>query len=176
MADIPPVAPPPSECGPVSGLPDSLSAKEKRKWLDAAEDARWTCKWAVTMTRCKIKATTRQQGKRERRWNVVSFTGRHGGESVGIVDLVAIRKNHQLPTDGSKRGDRFDIVLIQVKGGSAECPTDDDIKRLRSAARRYKAPVVLCEWKRGKSLTFSRLSRSRTKPWQPLADVGDVFR
>jgi hypothetical protein len=55
------------------------------------------------------------------RWQLVTFCGTAGGESVGVVDLMAIRKDHGKPLPGTKRGDNFQIVLIQVKGGSAPC-------------------------------------------------------
>ena len=31
------------------------------------------------------------------RWQLVTFCGKSGGESVAVVDLVAIRKDHGLP-------------------------------------------------------------------------------
>ena len=167
--------------------PPAPPAGQHPRPLDAVKDQaartlariaamRRTGKWAVTMTRLKITVAT--QGKDRRRWNVVSFTGPGGQESRGIVDLVAIRKNQRLPLDGSKRGDKFEMVLIQVKGGSSPCPSDEDIDRLRLAARQYKAEVVLSEWQRAKTLRFSRLSMSNKRPWEELTDaeVRKLFR
>jgi hypothetical protein len=41
---------------------------------------------------------------------------------------------------GINRGDAFQILLIQVKGGYAANPTVDDGKRLRIVARRHGSP------------------------------------
>lgn len=60
----------------------------------------------------------------------MEFPGPGGGESTGIVDFMAIRKDHSQPeTDPLKRGDLFEIILIQVKGGSARMPTRQDVLR-----------------------------------------------
>lgn len=53
------------------------------------------------------------------KWHIVDFIGPSGGQSRGVVDLLAVRKNHNAYDDVVKRGDLLDIVLIQVKGGSA---------------------------------------------------------
>ena len=83
-----------------------------------------------------------------RGWRFVSFRGEGGGEWRGIVDVLAIRKDtahsdHHL----LKSGDLFDIVLVQMKGGSAKAPSATDIARLRAVARRYRAKaIVLFSW------------------------------
>jgi hypothetical protein len=59
-----------------------------------------TAKWATVMTKWRIGFET--GGKRlgsanvkpTRRWQLVGFPGPGGRESAGIVDLMAIRKNH----------------------------------------------------------------------------------
>ena len=56
------------------------------------------------------------------KWKLVDFNGAKGQESKGIVDMIAIRKNHKAPEADFLRGDLFEIVLIQVKGGSAKAP------------------------------------------------------
>jgi len=92
-----------------------------------------------------------------RRWQLVAFNGPNGGESRGIVDFLAIRKDHRDHGKGSpfKRGDLFEIVLVQVKGGSADWPNDEDLQRLRAVRRRYRArAVVLAEWEKGTQPTF----------------------
>src|SRR3990170_160580 len=93
--------------------------------LTATEKAKLTAKWATTMTRWHIGFVT--NGKRlgsakvkpTRRWQLVGFPGPAGRESTGIVDLLAIRKNHQKPKPPFKRGDLFEIILIQIEGGGA---------------------------------------------------------
>jgi hypothetical protein len=77
------------------------------------------------------------------RWQLVTFLGRAGGESVGVVDLLAIRKDHGDPRPGTKRGDHLQIILIQVKGGSGAMPTLEDGKRLRVVAKRLHARHIL---------------------------------
>jgi hypothetical protein len=88
---------------------------------------------------------------------LVEFGGITGAESRGIVDILAVRKNHQ-KVDGLKRGDLLDLVLIQTKGGSAKFPSSSDIERLRKVAKYHRAKVVvLAEWKIGKALNLYRL-------------------
>ncbi|MBA2438741.1 MAG: hypothetical protein H0V52_10420 [Acidimicrobiia bacterium] len=59
-----------------------------------------------------------RRARSERAWEIVNFTGRAGRESAGIVDLLAIRKDHTIDLV-KHRGDYFEMILIQVKGGSA---------------------------------------------------------
>src|SRR5215210_1198098 len=91
-----------------------------------------------------------------KRWRFVSFRGKNKGEWRGIVDVLAIRKDTSQPTgNGLKRGDLFDIILIQLKGGSARRPTLEEKHRLKEVAKNYSAKeVVLFEWKRGKVTAF----------------------
>ena len=83
------------------------------------------------------------------RWRFVSFRGLKGGEWCGIVDIIAIRKDtaksdHEI----IKSGDLFEIILVQMKGGSAKMPSGTEIQRLRAVAARYHAKeVVLFEWR-----------------------------
>ncbi len=102
-----------------------------------------------------------------KRWKFVSFRGAAKGEWRGVVDLIAIRKNTaQPPGDILKRGDLFDIVLVQVKGGSSAAPTMDDCRRLRQVARVYRAKtVVQFQWRKGKSSEFFELGRNLK--WKP---------
>src|ERR1035441_4239101 len=63
--------------------------------------AAYTEKWAVTMTKVRIRqAVARAPFPR---WHFVSFAGPDGGESRGVVDLIAIRKDHA-ERKGLKRG------------------------------------------------------------------------
>ena len=75
-----------------------------------------------------VRQPSSQQGA-----ELVSFPGPAGRESAGIVDLMAIRKNHAKSKGRFKRGDLFEIILIQIKGGGARRPKMDDIKRLRAS-------------------------------------------
>src|SRR5271165_4960344 len=86
-----------------------------------------TARWAVTMTKVRIRRVLSRT-----RWQLVTFCGKAGYESAGIVDLLAVRKDHGKPkVKGMKRGDALQIVLIQVKGGRAAMPKPEDSERLR---------------------------------------------
>jgi hypothetical protein len=137
--------------------------------MSPGKKAQHTAKWARTMTKWLITFSHRTGA----RWNLVDFGGKTKAESRGIVDLLAIRKDHRHDSKGLKRGDLLDIVLIQTKGGAAPRPTPDDISRLTQVARHHRAKaVVLAEWHRGQRLDLSRL---RNGQWQPVhpAEVFD---
>jgi hypothetical protein len=108
------------------------------------------------------------------RWKFVSFRGANKGEWRGVVDLIAIRKNSRQPAgELLKRGDLFDIVLIQIKGGSARGPTRDDCLRLREVKRLYRAKaVVQFQWRKGESSKFFVLGRDLK--WKPTTS-GELF-
>jgi len=140
-------------------------------WQSAQAKAARTARWAVTMTKVRIRQVAART-----RWQLVTFCGKAGGESVGVVDLLAVRKDHGKPIAGTKRGDNFQVVLIQVKGGGAAMPTDDDAKRLRAVAKRHRAAhVLLASWKRGAAARFYRLRRGSAR-WVEITDVDAVFR
>ena len=92
------------------------------------------------------------------RWQFVDFLGPAGQESAGVVDIVAIRKSGKKPTiEGLKSLDLFDLILIQVKGGSAAMPKVEDVSRLEKVKAHYRADeVVLFEW--NKKLALTRFS------------------
>ena len=118
-------------------------------------------KWLVTRTNSRTD------------WQMVEFSGPGGSESRGIVDLLTIRKDHHTPVAGLKRGDLFEIVLVQIKGGSARWPSRNDILRLRQVARHYHArAVVLADWQRGSQPTLYKL----TKRLGGTFDPRDVWR
>jgi len=79
-----------------------------------------------------------------------------------VVDLIAIRKNTKQPSgDILKRGDLFDIILIQIKGGSAAGPTASDCRRLWQVKKVYQAKaVVQFQWRKGQSSKFFTLKRN----------------
>jgi hypothetical protein len=109
-------------------------------------------------------------------WQLVTFCGKAGGESVGVVDLLAIRKDHGNPVAGTKRGDALQLILIQVKGGRAAMPTADDATRLRAVAKLHRARrVLLATWKKGTAARFFRLKRGSSE-WVEIADLESVFR
>jgi len=139
--------------------------------------AAYTERWAVTMTKVCIRRAVSVAPFP--RWQFVGFAGPDGGESRGVVDLIAIRKDHGTPRDGLKRGDTFQIILIQVKGGHAARPTAEDGKRLRAVARRHRAQcVLLASWKKGRTAQFFSLRAKATKDavdWNKVSDLSTIF-
>lgn len=130
----------------------------KSKTITPGKKALHTAKWARTMTKWLI-TYSRRIGVR---WNIVDFGGKTSAESRGIVDLLAIRKNHRDEKAGLKRGDLFDIILIQTKSGAAQRPTMGDVSRLSKVAKYYKAKaIVLAEWRKGKKLQLFVLKRKK---------------
>jgi len=126
--------------------------------MSPGRKAHHTAKWARTMTKWLVTYTRRKGAK----WNLVDFGGKTKSEARGIVDLIAIRKDHRKDGPGLKRGDIFEIVLIQTKGGSAPRPTPDDLARLKRVARYHKArAIILAEWRRGEHLELFELNGSR---------------
>jgi hypothetical protein len=126
---------------------------EKSAWRKAANTDRWT--------EILFRALS---GRVAKRWRFVSFRGAAGGEWRGIVDVLAIRKDTR-PSDHvlRKSGDLFEIVLVQMKGGSARGPSVSDIDRLRAVAKHYRTKaIVLFSWKRGRRAKFQKLGRAAT--------------
>lgn len=96
------------------------------------------------------------------KWHVVNFVGPKNSESRGIVELLAIRKDHSAFRGKIKRGDSLEIILIQVKGGSAPFPTIDDILRLKEVSKYHRAKaIVLSEWKPNKRLQLYTLRQNK---------------
>ena len=141
-------------------------------WKEAQQKAALTARWAVTMVKVRIRRVASRT-----RWQLVTFYGKAGGESVGVVDLLAIRKDHSQPVGGVRRGDAL-IILIQVKGGNAAKPTLEDAARLRIVAKRHCARhVLLATWKKGTAARFSRLRRATAgEAWIEITNLDSVFR
>jgi hypothetical protein len=108
-------------------------------------------------------------------WNIVKFVGKSGRESRGVVDLIAIRKDHSEPIAGTKRGDCLQIILIQVKGGSAAKPTTQDAARLRIVARHHGVcGILLATWKKGSKARFFSLHKEHPE-WSEVTDLQNIF-
>ena len=144
-------------------------------WSTAQKKASNTARWAVTMTKVRIRRVLART-----RWQLVTFCGAAGGESVGVVDLLAVRKDHGAPRSKMKRGDALQLILIQVKGGQAAMPTDADGRRLRAVAKKHQARnVLLASWKKGIQVRFFSLrekARSKQGDWNEVRDVEELFR
>lgn len=134
------------------------------------EKAAETARWAETLFRALVRRA------QSRRWRFVSFRGDGGGEWRGVVDVLAVRKDTSQPANKSlKRGDLFDVVLVQLKGGASGWPTVAEKRRLRAVGNRYAAQsVVLFLWKRRKECSFYRLScRATGNPVLAAKSLGD---
>ena len=130
-------------------------------WKAAQQKAALTNRRAVTKTKERIRRVVSST-----RWQLVTFLGKTGAESAGIVDMLAIRKDHSAPVGAMRRGDALQIILIQVKGGSAANPTWEDATRLRAVAKRHGAcNILLATWKKGQQVRFFRLRRVSATDW-----------
>jgi hypothetical protein len=87
--------------------------------------------------------------------------GPNKSESAGIVDVLLIRKDHRRLLKDLKRGDLFEIILLQIKGGKAPWPSREDIRRLRIVQAHYKArTILLARWEKGKTPDVYELKRA----------------
>jgi len=137
--------------------------------LSPGKKAQNTSKWARTMTKWLVTYSHRTGAK----WNVVDFGGKTNSEARGIVDLVAIRKDHRREVPGLKRGDLFEIVLIQTKGGTAPRPSPEDMTRLSKVAKHHRAKgVLLAEWKKADKLALFWLKDNNWKRVAPADFFG----
>ncbi len=133
-----------------------VSTKTPEEWVEIIKKVRDSGKMANTLAKALAK-------RYSYRWQFVDFLGPAGHESAGVVDIVAIRKSGIRPSiAGLKSLDMFDIILIQVKGGSSGMPKNDDVNRLKIVKDQYHADeIVLFEWNKKKDLTrFSVLDES----------------
>ena len=141
----------------------------KKNKLSSGKKAKRTGQWAKIMTKWLIKYSS----KGKKLWQVVSFEGSKGGESRGIVDVLAIRRDHKHSKKPLKAGDLFEIILIQVKGGRAQMPSDDDIVRLLKVGKHYHAKyIILADWQKGKVPSLYSLANSS---WKKMK-AEDVFK
>jgi hypothetical protein len=140
-----------------------------------------TAKWATIMAKWGVTWATgghRSGKKKDVSWQLVDFPGANGGESRGIVDALAIRKDHRPGEDGLERGDRFEIILLQIKGGGARNPSADDNLRMWKVAQTLRAEAVLVRWKLKQELTFSRLKKFGEPPvltWEEVKEPSEIF-
>lgn len=142
--------------------------KQNVESMSPGQKAHHTAKWARTMAKWLVTRNSRNGVK----WRLVEFGGPTKSEACGIVDLIAIRKAHRCVAPNQKRGDLFEIILIQTKGGSAPRPTPADNARLARVARYHRAKaVVLVEWRRKEKFEIFRLKGTR---WQS-ATPDEVF-
>lgn len=134
----------------------------------AAQKALKTATWARTMTKVIIS----RNNLKPPFWHVINFLGAGKQESGGIIDLLAIRKDHG-KSSSLPKGDGFEIILVQVKGGNARNPSVSDIGRMQAVKKRYGATaVVLSSWKKGSAAEFRVLTGSA---WGDPVDPDAIF-
>ena len=116
-----------------------------------------------------------------KRWQLVDFPGPGGQESSGIVDLLALRKDHKHARHPLKKGDLLEIIIIQIKGTGGKHPkkpTKKENLRLDGVRKYYNArSVVLVEWVKGRRCEFYWLTnpyREPKKAWGSV-DPGVAF-
>jgi hypothetical protein len=144
-----------------------MNKSEKKKWVDAAGKAIETGKWAEIM--CKALGS-----RVARRWKFVSFRGKKEGEWRGIVDVLAIRKDTSKPSRKDlKRGDLFEMIIIQIKGGKAKAPSASDVRRLKLVDAHYLAKhIVLYQWEKRKNSQFKIWEDGDWKPKEAVEIFG----
>lgn len=146
----------------------SASQHAPQKAMTPAEKALKTATWARTMTKVIIS----RNNNKPPFWHVINFLGAGKQESGGIIDLLAIRKDHGKASTLPK-GDGFEIILVQVKGGSARNPSVADIQRMESVKQRYGAKmVVLSSWRKGSATQLRVLSNG---VWGEPVDPDSIF-
>ena len=80
-------------------------------------------------------------------YRYLDFDRPSGYEWQGIGDIVAVRR-------GRKNPDKFEILIIEVKGGKSKI-RPEHMRRLRAAVARAKIDWNVAE-KPGKSVTFKK--------------------
>jgi len=120
----------------------SMTKHRRAFWQRAAQRALYTHK--VSIRRVKAKLT--RMG-----WQCCTFQTRRKHPLTGIVDLVAIRRN-------TKNPDRLQVVLFQVKGGSAKSPDHRSRRRLQRAPSILEIGYEYATYKKGRPIKF---------PWNP---------
>ena len=129
---------------------------------------------AVEATKLQIEISNNSTAK----YQFVEFSGPNGGDSNGIVDLLAIKKNRNKKENkkhGLSNADLLDIIQIQVKGRGSGPPKNDDKKRMKKIAKYYKfKETLLSRWDPSKGFfpVFSRLTDQNT--WQ-IVDAKTIF-
>ena len=142
--------------------PEPITKDEESARKIAPKKAFMSGRLATEATKLRILQIDNKNGVRRTRF--VEFVGAKGGESNGIVDLLAVKKNHdqeKTKNMGCNVNDLLDIIHIQVKGGDSPPPTPDDKRRMKIVSKYYKCrETLLSEWNpaRYSVVKFSRLN------------------
>lgn len=135
---------------------------QAKKWRTAAGVAIATGKMATTLAKALARG-------HKGRWKFVDFAS-----SAGVVDILAIRKSSKPPPlQGLKKLDAFEVIVIQVKGGSARPPTEEDVERLRLVAQHHRATrIALFNWVKDRETGYYLLEG---KDWKSVT-MAELFR
>jgi hypothetical protein len=97
----------------VGTLQNTLPTKTRNpEYEERFRKAHRTAKWAVIMAKVGIRQAIAENPWPH--WHILSFNGPDGRESKGVVDLIAVRKDHGKPLPGTKRGDALVQALRHV--------------------------------------------------------------
>jgi hypothetical protein len=106
-----------------------IRAWRTRRGREAAAKAKKREKNAKTLAKYSLF-------KKGYKWSV-ALESKEGNEYKGIVDIVAVGRDRKDP-------DRLEVMLVQVKGGTARV-TGEEIQRLRVAAKKVSLILAVVE-------------------------------
>ena len=147
---------------PITPEQQPITEDEENPRKVAPEKAHMTGRLAVKATKLRILEIDNKNDAPLSQF--VEFEGREGGESNGIVDLLAVKRNRdrkKIKNMDCNVNDLLDIIHIQVKGGDSPPPTPDDKRRMKIVSKYYKCrETLLSEWNpaRYNVVKFSRLN------------------
>ena len=151
---------------PITPEPEQhpITKDEESPRKAAPEKAYMTGRLAVQATKLRILEIDNKNDAPLSQF--VEFEGREGGESNGIVDLLAVKRNRdrkKIKNMDCNVNDLLDIIHIQVKGGSSEPPTKTDKKRMLIVSKYYNCrETLLSRWNPAKfnQVIFKRLKNN----------------
>ena len=124
---------------------------ETKSRMTAGQKAAHTRKWrraaALAHRRAGNVKNFAKYELSKRGYKCISLDTSKGYEYKGVVDMLAVKRDNRNP-------DWLEIILVQVKGGSARIILDE-IERLKRAARIVKVGWNVAE-KPGRTVQFRR--------------------
>ena len=149
---------------PITPEQQPITKDEESPRKAAPEKAYMTGRLAVQATKLRILEIDNKNDAPLSQF--VEFEGREGGESNGIVDLLAVKRNRdrkKIKNMDCNVNDLLDIIHIQVKGGSAGDPTKAAKKRMLIVSKYYNCrETLLSRWNPAKfsQVIFKRLKNN----------------
>ena len=161
---------------PITPEQQPITEDEENPRKVAPEKAHMTGRLAVKATKLRILEIDNKNDAPLSQF--VEFEGREGGESNGIVDLLAVKRNRdhkKTKNMDCNVNDLLDIIHIQVKGGSARDPTKAAKKRMLIVSKYYNCrETLLSRWNPAKfnQVIFKRLKNNLE--WEKV-DAKTIF-